>query len=72
MPMPEGIVSQRINRETGCPARAGQPNTTWEVFREGHVPECENVEELPDIFNDASGVDAPPEEEEEDEPESIF
>ncbi len=73
MPMPEGIVSQRIDRATGCPARAGQANTTWEVFREGHVPECEDVEELPDIFNDASGIDAPPEEEEdEQEPESIF
>jgi len=73
MPMPEGIVSQRIDRETGCPARAGQGNTTWEVFREGHVPECENVEELPDIFNDASGIDAPPEEEsEEEQAESIF
>ena len=72
MPMPEGIVSQRIDRETGCPARAGQLNTTWEIFREGHVPECESVEDLPDIFNDASGIDAPPEEEEEQEAESIF
>ncbi len=73
MRMPEGIVSQRIDRETGCPARAGQVNTTWEIFREGHVPECESVEDLPDIFNDASGIDAPPEEEEEEqEAESIF
>jgi penicillin-binding protein 1A len=73
MPMPEGIVSVRIARDTGCPARAGQLDTTWEVFREGHVPECENVEALPDIFNDTSGIgDVAPaedgEEEEQDEP----
>ena len=56
MPMPEGIVSVRIDKDTGCPARAGQGNVTFEVFREGHVPECETVEELPDIFNDTSGM----------------
>ena len=60
MPQPEGIVSRRIDRQTGCPARAGQLNSTFEIFREGHVPECQDVETLPDIFNDASGVDAPP------------
>ncbi len=71
MPMPEGIVSVLIDRETGCPARANQRNVVFEVFREGHVPECEVVDEIPDIFNDASGIDAPPEEEgqeEEDQP----
>jgi penicillin-binding protein 1A len=56
MPMPSGIVSVLIDRETGCPARAGQNNVTFEVFREEHVPECETVEELPDIFNDTTGI----------------
>ena len=71
MPMPDGIVSVRIAKDTGCPARAGQLDTTWEVFREGHVPECENVEDLPDIFNDTSGIEdriAGEDGEEEDEP----
>ena len=73
LPMPEGIVSVLIDRDTGCPARAGQQNVTFEVFREGHVPECESVEELPDIFNEPSGIDAPPEEQDEEpEAESIF
>jgi len=72
LPMPEGIVSVLIDRETGCPARAGQRNVVFEVFREGHVPQCEDVEELPDIFNDASGIDAPPEEETDEESESLF
>jgi penicillin-binding protein 1A len=74
MPMPEGIVSVLIDRETGCPARSGQRNVVFEVFREGHVPECEYTEELPDIFNDASGVDAPPDEEgqEDEEGEPLF
>ncbi len=70
MPMPEGIVSVLIDRETGCPARSGQRNVVFEVFRAGNVPECEFVEELPDIFNDASGIDAPPEEEGESDEES--
>jgi len=70
MPMPRGIVSVLIDRETGCPARAGQRDVIFEVFRDGHVPECDIVDEVPDIFNDASGIDAPPEEEEEKEEES--
>jgi penicillin-binding protein 1A len=72
MPMPEGIVTVLIDRETGCPARAGQANVVFEVFREGHVPECEAIEELPDIFNDASGIDPEPEEEDEEDEESLF
>jgi penicillin-binding protein 1A len=72
MPMPEGIVTVRIDRDTGCPARAGQQNVTFEVFREGHVPECEVTDALPDIFNDASGVDAPPGEEQEQDEETLF
>ena len=72
MPMPEGIVSVLIDKETGCPARAGQRNVTFEVFREGHVPECDIVDEIPDIFNDASGLDPNPEEESEDDSGSIF
>jgi penicillin-binding protein 1A len=67
MPMPEGIVSVRIDPQTGCPARSGQRNTIFEFFREGHVPECDDVEELPDIFNAAGSVDPEPEEDEEDE-----
>ena len=57
MPMPEGIVSVRIDPQTGCPSGAGQRNAIFEVFRENNVPECDNVEELPDIFNDTSGLD---------------
>ena len=69
MPMPEGIVSVLIDRETGCPARAGQPNTTFEVFRAGRVPDCEVAEEIPDIFNDAFGTDPEPGEESREEGE---
>jgi penicillin-binding protein 1A len=72
MPMPDGIVSVLIDRETGCPARAGQPNTTFEVFREDQVPECEVVDETPDIFNDAFGTDPEPGEESEEEAETLF
>ena len=70
MPMPEGIVSVRIDPATGCPARAGQRNTIFEYFRDGHVPVCEDVEELPDLFNDAGSID--PEPEDEQDAESLF
>jgi penicillin-binding protein 1A len=73
MPMPEGIVSVKIDRETGCPARAGQSNVVFEVFRDGNVPSCEFTDAPADIFNDASGIDLPPEEEApEKEEESLF
>jgi len=72
MPMPEGIVSVKIDRETGCPARAGQGNAIFEVFRDGHVPQCELIDDTPNIFNDASGVDPEPEEEPEEDGESLF
>jgi len=55
MPMPEGIVTVKIDKTDGCPASAGQSNTMFEVFREGHVPDCESLHELPNIFNDTSG-----------------
>jgi penicillin-binding protein 1A len=67
MAQPEGIVSVRIDRATGCPARAGQPNATFEFFREGHVPTCDAAEAMQDIFNDTSGVD-PVEDDAEEEP----
>ncbi len=62
MPMPDGIVSVLIDRETGCPSRAGQRDVVFEVFFEDNVPECEDLEALPDIFNDATSVDSPEEE----------
>jgi penicillin-binding protein 1A len=74
MPRPEGIVSVKIDRRTGCPARAGQANVIFEVFREGHVPNCERFEEVTDPFNNAAGIDPEPvpEEEEDKAPESLF
>jgi penicillin-binding protein 1A len=53
MEMPEGIVSVRISKTTGCPARSGHPfeDIMFEVFREDHVPECAIDEVAPDIFN---------------------
>ncbi|MGI9220915.1 MAG: penicillin-binding protein 1A [Woeseiaceae bacterium] len=72
MEMPDGMVVRRIDRETGCPARAGQPNATFEYFREGHVPDCQAPDATPDIFNDVTGVDPVDDDEESDEDESLF
>jgi penicillin-binding protein 1A len=59
MPMPEGIVTVRINKQTGCPATASDPSedVMFEIFEEGKVPQCENQEDQVDIFNQ-SGDDS--------------
>ena len=59
MPMPEGIVTVRINTETGCPATAADhpEEVMFEIFEVGSVPRCENQEEPVDIFNQ-SGDDS--------------
>jgi len=73
MKMPDGMISVLIDKETGCPARAGQRNAIFEVFREGHVPECEAELELIDPFNNTMGIDpAPDDGRPQEEPESIF
>ncbi len=65
--VPEGIVSVRISKETGCPASAVDPSygVMFEVFREGHVPVCEVADMVVDPFNDPSALD-------EEEPEDLF
>ena len=67
LPIPEGIVTVRIFKETGCPAsaRAASHKVMFEVFREGHVPVCEATEVVVDPFNDPSALD-------EEEPEELF
>jgi len=53
MDMPEGIVTVRISRTTGCPASASHPfdDVMFEHYREDSVPECDDVETQQDIFN---------------------
>ncbi len=55
MDMPEGIVTVRISKTTGCPASAAHPfeDVMFEHFQEGSVPECEAIDEQLDIFNTA-------------------
>ena len=74
MVKPDGIVSVRIDKATGCPARFGQADTTFEVFRVGNVPDCEQLEEITDPFNDAAGIDPDPvdEENQDEEADSLF
>jgi penicillin-binding protein 1A len=55
MDMPDGIVTVRISKTTGCPASAAHPfeDVMFEHFREGSVPECDAIDEQLDIFNTA-------------------
>lgn len=59
MPMPEGIVTVRIDKTTGCPASASDSyeNAMFEIFRLGHVPECEFTDNHRDIFNESGDDD---------------
>jgi penicillin-binding protein 1A len=59
LPVPEGIVSVRISKETGCPASAvdASHEVMFEVFREGHVPVCEVADAVVDPFNDPGSLD---------------
>ncbi|MEX0976136.1 MAG: PBP1A family penicillin-binding protein [Woeseia sp.] len=64
MPMPEGVITVRINKRTGCPARASDPyeDVMFEIFEEGALPECEVQDDQVDIFNqsiDDSGREEP-------------
>ncbi len=71
MATPDGIISVLIDKETGCPARARQHNATFEYFRDGHVPECEDIEDIPDVFNEPTDMDLT-EESDEQQPETLF
>jgi penicillin-binding protein 1A len=55
MEMPEGIVTVRISKTTGCPASASHPfeDVMFEHFREDFVPECDGLDGQLDIFNTA-------------------
>ncbi len=55
MAMPEGIVTVRISKSSGCPVSASHPfeDVMFEKFREGSVPECDAIDEHLDIFNTA-------------------
>ncbi len=59
LPMPEGIVIARVDRQNGCLARAGQPNTIFEKFREGNVPTCDDAPIDDDPFNASSAIESP-------------
>ena len=71
MPMPEGIVTVLIKKETGCPATANDPyeDVMLEIFRENKVPECQQAADTIDFFNTQEEIDEEPEDgEEEEEP----
>lgn len=53
MDMPDGIVTVRISKSTGCPAGVNHPfeDVMFEQFREDHVPVCEESDTVENIFN---------------------
>ena len=53
LPMPEGIVTVRISKQTGCPVSANHPfeDVMFEHFRVDNVPECDEAGAVDDIFN---------------------
>ena len=60
--LPEGLVSVRINPDTGKRARANTPNAIFELFKQEDIPEF-GVDEAPRIDSSAdTSRDALPEE----------
>lgn len=53
MPVPEGIVTARINKRTGCAADSTThpEDVMFESFRIGNVPRCERIDRVVDPFN---------------------
>lgn len=59
---PPGLVTARINPETGYRAQAGDPNAIWETFYAGNIPELDP--NLPSLDLDiVPGIDEEPPEE---------
>lgn len=58
MPMPQGIVTVRISKTTGCQATANTPieDVMFEHFKEDALPDCKIETSQPEIFN-VSGDD---------------
>ena len=69
LPMPEGIVSVRISKSTGCPATAAVPleDVMFEIFDQDNVPVCDTPDNQGDIFNTSHENDN-----DEEEAEPIF
>jgi penicillin-binding protein 1A len=74
MAMPEGMVTVRISKSTGCPANSSTDpaDVMFEIFREDHVPECEFTETVPDLFNIDDERRFAPVEKKEEEEDGLF
>ncbi len=59
MPVPDGIITVRINKKTGCPATASDPleQVMFEKFREDNVPECDMAIDPINLFNSSDDAD---------------
>ena len=60
--MPLGMATIRINAETGKPARIGEPNSIFEIFRE------ENLPKMPQHPSDDRAAESPIEQTETEDP----
>ncbi|MCI0516229.1 MAG: penicillin-binding protein 1A [Woeseiaceae bacterium] len=74
LPMPEGIVSVKISKSTGCPAKASDPaaDTMFEIFMADNVPQCEIVETPTDPFNTAETPESAEDETKDEDEEPLF
>lgn len=52
LPRPPGLVYSRINRATGEPAKAGDNNTMFEIFRKEYAPRTDSKKTLQTVPND--------------------
>ncbi len=53
--MPAGIVTVRIDSQTGLRSAPGDPNAMWEIFREDKVPPLSQPQQLPSLYGGSGG-----------------
>lgn len=49
-PMPSGLVTVRIDSQTGLRCGPSDPHAMWEVFRSGHVPPWQSTKNAPTLY----------------------
>jgi penicillin-binding protein 1A len=60
MPRPEGIVTVRIDPETGARSRSGSDEAIFELFRQGHQPTASGADLNPETGQARPGQDPAP------------
>ncbi|MGH8273162.1 MAG: penicillin-binding protein 1A [Gammaproteobacteria bacterium] len=54
-PMPTGLVTVRIDKQSGLRCEASDPNAMWETFRAGTLPPEQKKKQAPSLYGGGTG-----------------